>query len=60
MTASLSSAPTEERRFVDLHPRSPELADQARGSLLAGLSMPWMTRWPGAFPSSSSPRPVRA
>jgi len=41
---------TEERRFVDLHPRSAELATQARGSLLAGVPMPWMTRWPGAFP----------
>jgi len=46
--ADLRSA--EERRFVDLHPRSAELAAQARGSLLAGVPMPWMTRWPGAFP----------
>jgi glutamate-1-semialdehyde 2,1-aminomutase len=41
---------TEERRFVELHPRSAELAEQAKGSLLAGVPMPWMTRWPGAFP----------
>ncbi len=41
---------TEERRFVELHPRSAELAGQASGSLLAGVPMPWMTRWPGAFP----------
>src|SRR5680860_464020 len=40
----------EERRFVDLHPRSAELAAQARGSLHAGVPMPWMTRWPGSFP----------
>jgi glutamate-1-semialdehyde 2,1-aminomutase len=40
----------EEDRFVGLHPRSAELAEQARGSLLAGVPMPWMTRWPGAFP----------
>lgn len=40
----------EERRFVDLHPRSAELAGRARGPLLAGVPMPWMTRWPGAFP----------
>ena len=39
----------EERRFADLHPRSAELATQARGPLLAGVPMPWMTRWPGAF-----------
>jgi glutamate-1-semialdehyde 2,1-aminomutase len=41
---------TEERRFLDLHPHSAELAAQARGSLLAGVPMPWMTRWPGAYP----------
>lgn len=41
---------TEEQRFADLHPRSAELASQARGSLLAGVPMPWMTRWPGSFP----------
>jgi len=40
----------EERRFVDLHPQSAALAEQARGPLLAGVPMPWMTRWPGAFP----------
>src|SRR4051812_10233197 len=41
---------TEERRFVEFHPRSAELAERASGSLLAGVPMPWMTRWPGAFP----------
>ncbi|MCB0908659.1 MAG: aminotransferase class III-fold pyridoxal phosphate-dependent enzyme [Nocardioidaceae bacterium] len=41
---------TEETRFVETHPRSAELAEQARGSLLAGVPMPWMTRWPGSFP----------
>ena len=46
--ADLHSA--EERRFADSHPRSAELATRARGSLLAGVPMPWMTRWPGAFP----------
>jgi glutamate-1-semialdehyde 2,1-aminomutase len=40
----------EEELFVRLHPRSAELAAQARGSLLAGVPMPWMTRWPGSFP----------
>jgi glutamate-1-semialdehyde 2,1-aminomutase len=40
----------EEDLFVRLHPRSAELAAQARGSLLAGVPMPWMTRWPGSFP----------
>ncbi len=41
---------TEEQRFLDLHPRSGELAAQAGKSLLAGVPMPWMTRWAGAFP----------
>lgn len=40
----------EEDLFVRLHPRSAGLAEQARGSLLAGVPMPWMTRWPGSFP----------
>jgi glutamate-1-semialdehyde 2,1-aminomutase len=40
----------EERRFVELHPRSAVLAEQAQASLLAGVPMPWMTRWPGSFP----------
>ena len=26
------------------------LAEQAKASLLAGVPMPWMTRWPGSFP----------
>jgi glutamate-1-semialdehyde 2,1-aminomutase len=40
----------EERRFVELHPHSAELAADAREHLLAGVPMPWMTRWPGRFP----------
>ena len=40
----------EEDRFVAAHPRSAELAESARGPLLAGVPMPWMTRWPGRFP----------
>ena len=46
----------EETRFVDLHPRSAALADRPRGPLLAGVPMPWMTRWPGASRSSSTAR----
>jgi len=41
---------TEEERFVESHPRSRELADRSSEHLLAGVPMPWMTRWPGAFP----------
>ncbi len=40
----------ERQRFVELHPRSAGLAESGRRHLLAGVPMPWMTRWPGAFP----------
>lgn len=40
----------EEQRFLDDHPRSAALSERAAGSLLAGVPMPWMTRWPGRFP----------
>ncbi|HEY3528919.1 MAG TPA: aspartate aminotransferase family protein [Nocardioides sp.] len=40
----------EERRFVETHPRSQALAKEAGDSLLAGVPMPWMTRWAGSFP----------
>jgi glutamate-1-semialdehyde 2,1-aminomutase len=37
-------------RFAREHPRSQELAERARGSLLAGVPMHWMVRWAGGFP----------
>ena len=40
----------EEQRFVDTHPRSAQMAAEARTNLLGGVPMAWMTRWPGAFP----------
>ena len=40
----------ETRTFVERHPRSAELHEQARRSLLAGVPMNWMTRWPGPHP----------
>jgi glutamate-1-semialdehyde 2,1-aminomutase len=40
----------EEERFVAEHPRSRELFERGRLSLLAGVPMPWMTEWAGAFP----------
>ena len=40
----------EEERFVAQHPRSRELFEQGRRSLLAGVPMPWMTEWAGPFP----------
>lgn len=40
----------EEQRFISTHPRSAALAEEACSHLLAGVPMPWMTRWAGAFP----------
>lgn len=40
----------EQRLFVEAHPRSRGLFERARGSLLGGVPMSWMTRWPGGFP----------
>ena len=40
----------ELERFEREHPRSAELARRARSSLLAGVPMHWMVRWPGGFP----------
>jgi len=40
----------EEERFRDLHPVSAGMGSVARGHLLGGVPMAWMTRWPGSFP----------
>ena len=40
----------ELARFRAEHPRSLELAEQARRNLLGGVPMHWMVRWPGGFP----------
>ncbi|MEO7370152.1 MAG: aminotransferase class III-fold pyridoxal phosphate-dependent enzyme, partial [Ilumatobacteraceae bacterium] len=40
----------EEQRFVEAHPLSAVLAEQAHENLLCGVPMAWMTRWPGSFP----------
>ncbi len=40
----------ETRLFAERHPRSLELYHRAQNSLLAGVPMHWMTRWPGGFP----------
>ena len=40
----------ELERFEREHPRSRELASEAKRSLLSGVPMPWMIRWPGGFP----------
>ncbi len=40
----------ETRLFAERHPRSLQLYHRAQNSLLAGVPMHWMTRWPGGFP----------
>ena len=40
----------ERERFAARHPRSRELHERAGASLLSGVPMNWMTRWPGSFP----------
>jgi glutamate-1-semialdehyde 2,1-aminomutase len=40
----------ELERFEREHPKSRELADRARASLLGGVPMHWMVRWAGGFP----------
>jgi glutamate-1-semialdehyde 2,1-aminomutase len=40
----------EEAAFIADHPRSAALHERALGSLLAGVPMNWMVKWPGAFP----------
>ena len=43
-------ARTRAERFAETHPRSREAHERAKGSLLSGVPMNWMTRWPGQFP----------
>jgi glutamate-1-semialdehyde 2,1-aminomutase len=40
----------EREEFARLHPRSRELHERGRGSLLAGVPMSWMTMWAGGHP----------
>jgi glutamate-1-semialdehyde aminotransferase len=40
----------ERERFDREHPRSRELHERARESLLAGVPMSWMVQWAGGFP----------
>ncbi len=40
----------ELRSFDSAHPASREVHQRAEGSLLSGVPMNWMTRWPGGFP----------
>src|SRR5918996_1820713 len=40
----------ERGRFARERPHSLEMVDRARRSLLGGVPMNWMTKWPGGFP----------
>ncbi|MGL4610045.1 MAG: aspartate aminotransferase family protein [Trueperaceae bacterium] len=40
----------EQAHFKQHHLHSFELYERAKNSLLAGVPMHWMTRWPGGFP----------
>src|SRR5439155_3198542 len=40
----------ELERFREEHPRSAELSERAKRSLLGGVPMHWMVRWAGGFP----------
>jgi glutamate-1-semialdehyde 2,1-aminomutase len=40
----------ERRRFAADHPRSLELFERSKRSLMSGVPMNWMTRWAGGFP----------
>jgi glutamate-1-semialdehyde 2,1-aminomutase len=40
----------EQGAFVAAHPRSGALFERAKRSLLAGVPMNWMVKWPGAYP----------
>src|SRR3954463_4976905 len=40
----------ERRRFAAEHPRSRELFERARGSLVGGVPMTWMAKWAGGHP----------
>jgi glutamate-1-semialdehyde 2,1-aminomutase len=40
----------EREEFARRNPRSRELHEQARATLLAGVPMSWMTMWAGGFP----------
>ena len=49
--ARLSELVTREReRFTSSHPRSGELFEAGKRSMLAGVPMPWMMEWAGPYP----------
>ena len=54
----------EEQRFLNEHPKSKALFEQARQHWQGGVPMLWMVRWAGNFPvfvteAQGRPLPVR-
>lgn len=41
---------TELNRFIETHPESDARHRQAKSSMLGGVPMIWMSKWPGPFP----------
>ncbi|MDP9158915.1 MAG: aspartate aminotransferase family protein [Acidobacteriota bacterium] len=41
---------SEQGRFIKDHPRSQAMFERARHSMLGGVPMNWMAKWPGSFP----------
>lgn len=40
----------EQNKFISSHPRSKAMFERARRSMLGGVPMNWMVKWPGSFP----------
>ena len=40
----------EEKRFLELHPKSGALFAEAKKVMPGGVPMSWMAKWPGAYP----------
>ncbi len=40
----------EIQRFADTHPRSKAMFERASKSMMGGVPMNWMAKWPGGFP----------
>ena len=51
-TKLFSAIADEEKQFIAKHPVSLAASKLASESLIGGVPMPWMKRWPGAFPIS--------
>ncbi|MTA55608.1 MAG: aminotransferase class III-fold pyridoxal phosphate-dependent enzyme, partial [Actinobacteria bacterium] len=41
---------SEEKRFIELHPKSGQLFEKSKVNMPEGVPMSWMAKWPGAYP----------